>query len=667
MNNRAIQAIAAVVLLVCVAASGRLLSPMHRVIEEKSLRYTDVSVEGAPFIVAVGTAIGALRGLIVDYLWIKVHIMKEKGLFYEVMDDAELITKLQPRFGAVWIFHGHNMAYNISVATNTPEERWEWVQAGIRLVRSEGLRYNPNDLTMHRELAFWFAHKIEGYADDAHLYYKREFTKKWHYILGPPPDDYQERIAWIKAIADAPETLADAEARTPGVFALIDEMEKRLTPHQGWGEFAPTSEFLQFYGEWQALTEQSDVAQALGYLEQSRRTSPFFQAFDELASDPEWAEQWDTLVSFVRKKVLRDEFNMDPRYMYEFTRDLGPIDWRHGQAHALYWTRLGSIRGEARYANPDEVYKVVNNDRQFLQSMQGLARYGRITFDPFSQEIPGRYPDPRWIDAIAGQFNHFYAKHYDTQGAGGETFIGFLENFMASAIRQTYRSGDTDRAQELLDMLDEKFGMIGNRRNPKYAVSVEQFVREELQGEIELQPHIAPSEVYASLRNGFLLGVARNDEERYKEAVQYSSFVIRTYKDAHDYTTKMGTERMAGMMQDLPTAKRIVFAQLMTDPSIRIREKKTIWDNIDRFEQQSMPGLDPRSQQLQLRARTYDMIAPRLERQFATHELSNRYSFDEFFPPPPNLDAVRRQMAEEFRRQQERRQTDEKALQGSGG
>ena len=58
------------------------------------LRYTDSSVEGAPPIVALGTAIGALRGVIVDYLWLKVNMMKEEGQFYEVMSDAELLTKL---------------------------------------------------------------------------------------------------------------------------------------------------------------------------------------------------------------------------------------------------------------------------------------------------------------------------------------------------------------------------------------------------------------------------------------------------------------------------------------------------------------------------------------------------------------------------------------------
>ena len=88
------------------------------------LRYTDVAMEGAPPIVALGTMMGALRGLIVDYLWIKVNMMKEKGLFFELMADSDLITKLQPRFGEVWGFHGHNMAYIISVLTNPEEERW---------------------------------------------------------------------------------------------------------------------------------------------------------------------------------------------------------------------------------------------------------------------------------------------------------------------------------------------------------------------------------------------------------------------------------------------------------------------------------------------------------------------------------------------------------------
>ena len=142
MRDRFIQLGAAAVLVLGVTGAGFLQPKMLEISDRDQLRYTDESVQGAPPIVAIGTAIGALRGLIVDYLWLKVTIQKEKGLLYEVMADADLITKLQPRFPEVWSFHGHNLAYNISVMTNTPEERWAWVNAGISLVRERGIRYN---------------------------------------------------------------------------------------------------------------------------------------------------------------------------------------------------------------------------------------------------------------------------------------------------------------------------------------------------------------------------------------------------------------------------------------------------------------------------------------------------------------------------------------------
>ena len=116
--------------------------------------------------------------------------------------------------------------------------------------------------------------------------------------------------------------------------------------------------------------------------------------------DPAVQDAWETLIAFVRRRVLIDEYNMDPQLMYEYTRDLGPIDWRNGHAHALYWSRRGSQLGESRVANEDDIYKIINNDRIQLQAMQGLARYGRMTFDPFSHDLPSRFAEPRWIDTI---------------------------------------------------------------------------------------------------------------------------------------------------------------------------------------------------------------------------------------------------------------------------
>lgn len=113
---------------------------------------------------------GAFRGIFVNWLWFRANEMKEKGQYYEAMELARAITTLQPRFPQVWVFHVWNMAYNISVATNTPEERWQWVNAGVRLLRKDGIRANPNDMLLHKELAWIFLHKIVGITDDANQY-----------------------------------------------------------------------------------------------------------------------------------------------------------------------------------------------------------------------------------------------------------------------------------------------------------------------------------------------------------------------------------------------------------------------------------------------------------------------------------------------------------------
>ena len=88
IRDRVIQLVAAIVAIAAFAGAGTLLPVAVKRSEEAGLRYTDVAVEGAPPIVAIGTAIGALRGIIVDYLWIRLTMMKEQGLFYEIMANV---------------------------------------------------------------------------------------------------------------------------------------------------------------------------------------------------------------------------------------------------------------------------------------------------------------------------------------------------------------------------------------------------------------------------------------------------------------------------------------------------------------------------------------------------------------------------------------------------
>ncbi len=636
-RDRIIQLCSLGVMLVAFVASGLLLPSILRKSEERGLRYTDVSVDGAPPFVALGTAIGAFRGLIVDYLWIKVNLMKEQGLYYEVMADADLITKLQPRFAPVWSFHGHNMAYNISVATNTPEERWEWVNAGIRLLRDEGLKMNPQDLLLHKDLAFWHAHKLDGVSDDAHLFYKLEFAKIWHSLLGEPPAEEDERIEWIKSIADAPATLQQAEAEAPGVLELVDRLTNDFAAFQKEGErFELDDRFLATMSWWLAINQDSYVARELGAAADLRaRNDRLFLALDALWNDPAYEEAWKTLLRYVRRRVLIDEYNMDPQRMYEYTRDLGPIDWRHPQAHALYWARKGTQEAESRM-NPDEVYHLINNDRLQIQALQGLARNGRIHFDIFEQSIPGRFPEPRFIDTIDGMFEDLYTKYFEARGAGGETFIIFIKNFLSSSIRELYRQGEIERAQELMDRLDALFGRGGFPPNNQYAMPLDIFVANETRGEYDRQPHLATSDVAASLRYGFRVGVGQNRPEVYKEAVKFAREVTDYYRNHKfiDYSTKLGSDRMRDILGELDFSAEIAFLQLMMDPTIPMEERMTIWAQVDELEPQ-------------VRLRTYDRLEAELKRQLGIHPLGRSITMAEGFPEPPGLDAFRQQMARE--------------------
>jgi hypothetical protein len=159
-----------------------------------------------PGIAVTQAMLGSFRGLAVDMLWARAEQMKQDGQFYEAMELSRMITLLQPRFPQVWSFQAWNMAYNISVATHTPEERFKWVNAGVKLLRDEGIPLNPNSVLLYKELAWIFLHKIGQFSDDLHWYYKQELAKEWHEVLGAPPTGpSQEVIEAFRPIADAYE------------------------------------------------------------------------------------------------------------------------------------------------------------------------------------------------------------------------------------------------------------------------------------------------------------------------------------------------------------------------------------------------------------------------------------------------------------------------------
>ena len=191
--------------------------------------------DASPAIVFVTVALGGFRGLIADLLWFRISDLQERGRYFEVVQLAGWITKLEPYSTEVWAYHAWNMAYNISIMFPTPLDRWRWVKNGVALLRDEGLRLNPDAPRLHWELAWIYQHKIGSHWDD----FSPAF--RWYYA---------------RAIDRAGQ---DGDSRTAGQAALPPRAKQFMQAYDVGARFdwrAP--ETAAAYWAWQGLLKRND-------------------------------------------------------------------------------------------------------------------------------------------------------------------------------------------------------------------------------------------------------------------------------------------------------------------------------------------------------------------------------------------------------------------------
>jgi len=134
--------------------------------------YAGYTSDVPPALTFVLAGLGGFRGIAAELLWLRADRLQEEGRFLELVQLADWITMLDPRASEAWTYNAWNLAYNISIMMIRPEDRLRWVQNGIALLRDEGLRVNPREPRLFRELAWLFQNKIGDSLDSAHLTYK---------------------------------------------------------------------------------------------------------------------------------------------------------------------------------------------------------------------------------------------------------------------------------------------------------------------------------------------------------------------------------------------------------------------------------------------------------------------------------------------------------------
>ena len=121
--------------------------------------------------------LGGFRSIVAEAVWFRADRLQDEGRYAELAQLSTWLTFLEPRTPEVWAYAAWNLAYNVSVMMPTFADRWRWVDAGMRLLRDDGLRLNPRDPVLYKELAWMFLLKIGASLDDAAPLYREEWAK----------------------------------------------------------------------------------------------------------------------------------------------------------------------------------------------------------------------------------------------------------------------------------------------------------------------------------------------------------------------------------------------------------------------------------------------------------------------------------------------------------
>ncbi len=109
--------------------------------------------------------LGGFRGIVADYLWNRAEEYKREHDWDRLAQTVEMITKLQPHFLSIWTYQSWNLAYNVSVEWDAPEDKYQWIKKGIQFVQ-QGVEKNQRSPDLIWDTAWYYYHKL-GFSDES--------------------------------------------------------------------------------------------------------------------------------------------------------------------------------------------------------------------------------------------------------------------------------------------------------------------------------------------------------------------------------------------------------------------------------------------------------------------------------------------------------------------
>ncbi len=227
MQRKIVFALAILVLFVAMYPYKEFL---HREAQRRDLGEATIGeVDTGSFMLKLAL-LGGARGIAANVLWMRAQDLQKVQDWDKMKATVSLITKLQPHFLQIWTFQGWNLAYNVSVEWDAPEDKYEWIKQGIKFLR-DGVSKNSRSPDLIWDTAWTYYHKI-GFADEA-IFLRRFFFDDTDESFKRDPidnniyrDNFQLSNGWFTSsirLADAGEKRVQRRIETEAELARENE------------------------------------------------------------------------------------------------------------------------------------------------------------------------------------------------------------------------------------------------------------------------------------------------------------------------------------------------------------------------------------------------------------------------------------------------------------
>ncbi|MGB7582900.1 MAG: hypothetical protein WBL85_10695 [Sedimentisphaerales bacterium] len=567
LRDKLIIVVCVVLMVVLLTVAGDRLDYINSQRVEMKLISNEPLQNAPPSLAFATVAMGAFRGLVVDILWMRADKLKEQGQFFDAKQLAEWITVLQPRFSQVWAFQAWNMAYNISVAipAEQADQRWQWVKNGYELLRDKGIPLNPKSIGLYRELGRIFQHKIGSNSDDDNRYYKLQLALSIEPLLGPADN------AWFESLAKAPAEWSQiaADANIAPFIAALKAADKNFEDDS------------RFAGNYLSLRQNPNrfAPAAFRVIERFRDTA-ILRDFDVFAKAWQLRNVWKldpVLMLELNRMYGPTDFN-DPNYHY-------PLDWRHPDVHAIYWTvkglRVAGRKNAVKTGRGEYPVDEINTDRIVSSSLQNLFRYGKIFIydmneNPVSpqggEQVAATGPtkdiflraDFRMFDSYNKAITEIIHKYSDPNDKWDDSHMVQHRNMLTNALTMFYQAGHRQKAQKIYDYVR------GLYPRPEFNdPAVESYIIQQIRKDLKtITITKAMDTIMPMFREAYFRYALRDDDASYA--------IEKMAEDVYNVYTKQYGDEARLRLPELRVMKFLAFRDFFSDEEYPLTMRQTL-------------------------------------------------------------------------------------------